>query len=184
MPEDIRTALLRAAEEALAALAKAAAGNSNDAEIEAGVDCADALMRLCEYVVTLPAVSYSEDAVSQALNWAADTAQEITNPEGGESSGSIETDDAINLVVNLTSERLRGAGSAAEAIGSAYSEDIQPWHGWKVEGWPEGEECATCGDDIHQDDNGAWHHGPSAENADPGLDSTHTPEPYVEDVGD
>ncbi len=69
------------------------------------------------------AYTYTKEAVSSALNWAADEAQEIINPDD----------------------------TAADAIGSAYGgEDIQEWHGWTVKDWPENGE--DFGEDIITDD--------------------------------
>ncbi|SRR6266568_1178079 len=97
------------------------------------------------------AYTYTKEAVSSALNWAADEAQEIINPDDMESSDTIAGDDVVNLVVNLAGERLDGAETAADAIGSAYGgEDIQEWHGWTVKDWPENGE--DFGEDIITDD--------------------------------
>src|SRR6266568_4759298 len=53
------------------------------------------------------AYTYTKEAVSSALNWAADEAQEIINPDDMESSDTIAGDD------------------------------VQEWHGWTVKDWPE-----------------------------------------------
>lgn len=86
-------------------------------------------------------VMYTREDVLAALNWAADEAQSITSPNGTESSGTIETDDTINLVVNLAVQRLQGAQTAADAVAEAYGgDDIQLWHGWVVPGWADDSE--------------------------------------------
>jgi hypothetical protein len=149
MPEDIRVALLRAAEEALdtwrpvpgdisSAPALAAAGNR----------CASVLSQFHAYVEGLK-THHTRNEVNDALNWAAEQAEQITNPDSVEYSSTIETRDTINLMVNLTAERLDGAHTAAEAIAEAYGgEDIQQWHGWFVNGWVNTEPCDECGADI------------------------------------
>jgi hypothetical protein len=138
MPEDIKERLDREYHALIDALQAAADSDSNDAKLAAGQNCAWLLSRYHAYVGGLPAPMFTREEISQALNWAADEAQDIINPEGGESSDTIEADDIINLVVNLAGERLDGAETAADAVSDAYGgENIQEWHGWKIEGWPE-----------------------------------------------
>ena len=70
--------LVNAANAALSLLRMNASGDSNDAEIEAGHDCASVLRQFVDLVTAdRPNVLYTRDQVSAAANDAANKAAEI-----------------------------------------------------------------------------------------------------------
>lgn len=63
-----------------------------------------------------PELTYTRDQVTTAINAAADLTGELMNPDGYESSDSIRSDDAMNMVVNLAGTLLDKPDATVEDV--------------------------------------------------------------------
>lgn len=158
--------LVTAANSVLTLLEIAASGNSNDAEIDAGRDCASVLRQLVAAVTAdRPNVLYTRDQVSAAANNAANL---ITDTFGFESSETIRIHSYIDLTVNGTLALLDDPDLDLDGIMNAC---------WQVDE----QSCAICGLPVHLGDDETYLHDGDSE---PDDDDAHIPIPYPADAAE
>jgi len=163
-------ALIADANDAISLLQMNSAGDSNDAEIAAGHDCASVLRQFVDYVTEhRPNVGgYTRGQVSMAANNAANLISSDHRIFRGESSESIRTNSFLDLMVHATVELLGNPDMSLDEIINAH---------WTLED----QECAVCGVPVGQIGDSTYVHADQEEdNAE--LDSDHNARPEPADA--
>ncbi len=171
MPGRLGT-LIADANGAISMLQMNSAGDSNDAEIAAGHDCASILRQLVDYVTEHGnAGAYTRERVEWAANAAANMIQDEVF--GFESSETVRIQSHIDVVVNGTLYLLDHPHP-----GITLNEILNAC--WQVDD----QHCRECGEAVFQDnENAAWHHGRPGAIA-YGTDDDHTPVPEPADAAE